>query len=584
VRIVAEFDTLIRGGTIVDGSGRPAFTADLAIRDGIIAAIGAHPGRAARTVDADGLLVTPGWIDIHTHYDGQATWDPVLEPSLRHGVTTAVMGNCGVGFAPAEPARRDWLIGLMEGVEDIPGAALAAGIAWNWESFGEYLDALAATPRSFDVAAQLAHGALRAYVMGERGAANEPATADDRARMAALTREAMEAGAVGFTSSRTAVHIAVDGQPVPGTFADDEELIAIARAVRESRRGLVEMVNTGIVGEDCAGLDRDMQLMRRIAGAAGCPVMFLLLQHNVDAGQWRRQLDACDEAARAGLSLIPQVAGRPISILFCFEGEHPWRFMPGYAPLGRLPFAERYAALSDSQVRARLLAETDPNETGFSLIYKNPTLWEHTYVAGSPIDYTPPADRSVAAIARRTGRTTWETAYDLLLEDGGRAFLMHTGVDYAEGTPDAVHAMLRHPRSVLGLSDAGAHVRFIADAGVHSYMLTRWVRDTDREHPHHLPLEFVVQKLTACNAALYGFRDRGRLAPGLRADFNLIDLQRLRAHAPTMAYDLPAGMPRLVQRVDGYAATWVRGEPVMVEGRDTGARPGGLLRSQPRER
>ena len=580
---MAEFDTILRGGTIVDGSGKPAFTGDLAIRDGVIAAIGKDLGRAAQTVNADGLLVTPGWVDIHTHYDGQATWDPVLTQSLRHGVTTAVMGNCGVGFAPVIPSRRDWLIGLMEGVEDIPGKSLAAGIAWNWESFGEYLDALGATPRSFDVAAQIGHGALRAYAMGERGAANEAATADDIARMAQITREAMEAGAVGFSSSRTKVHIAVDGVPVPGTFAADDELIAIARAVKASGRGLIEIVTAGIAGEDCAGQDRDMDMLRRLAAAAGCPVMFLLLQHNSDAEQWRRLLAATDEAARAGHTLIPQVAGRPISILFCFEGEHPWRFMPSYQAIKDLPFAERYVALSNADMRRRLLSESDPNDSGFSMIYKNPTLWDHTYAAGSPIDYTPPPEQSIAALARRAGKNPWEIAYDLLLENGGRSFLMHTAVGYADGTSDAIHTMLQHPRSAFGLSDAGAHVRFIADAGVHSYMLAHWVRDFGADHQFHLPLEFVVQKLTAKNADLYGFRDRGRLVPGLRADLNLIDLARLKTSAPQMVYDLPADMPRLVDKVEGYIGTWVKGEVVQQSGIDTGARPGTVLRSQPRQ-
>ncbi|MBL6752289.1 MAG: amidohydrolase family protein [Nevskia sp.] len=577
---MTQFDTLIKGGRIVDGSGGKPFTADIAIKDGLIAAIGARPGSAAQVIDADGLTVTPGWVDIHTHYDGQVSWDPVLAQSLGHGVTTAVIGNCGVGFAPAAPERRDWLIGLMEGVEDIPGASLAAGMRWNWESFPQYLDALDATPRSFDIAAQLAHGALRAYVMGERGAANQAATADDIAQMARLTREAMDAGAVGFSSSRTEVHIAVDGRPVPGTYAAEDELIALARAVKDSRRGLLEMVNPGVAGEDVAGLDRDMGVMRRIAAASGCPLLFLLVQHNSDANQWRRQLAVCEEAARAGERIIPQVAGRPVSILFSFEGEHPWRFMPSYQPLQNRPFAERYAALRDPALRARLLAEQDPNNSGFSLIYKNPSLWQHTYAAGAPIDYTPPRSRSIAEIARLSGRSPWETAYDLLLENGGRAFLAHLPVNYADGTPDAVQAMLRHPLSVLGLSDAGAHVRLINDAGMHTYMLTRWVRDAREGDPCHLPIEFMVRKLTAANAELYGFADRGRLAPGLRADINLIDLERLHTQAPRMAYDLPAGMPRLVDRADGYVATLVKGQTVYRHGEDTGARPGRVLRSR----
>ncbi|MEQ8493840.1 MAG: amidohydrolase family protein, partial [Gammaproteobacteria bacterium] len=546
--------------------------------DGRIVEVGKVSGSAAQVIDADGLVVTPGWVDIHTHYDGQASWDPELSQSLRHGVTTAVMGNCGVGFAPAVPARRDWLIGLMEGVEDIPGDSLRAGMRWEWESFPEYLDALDRTPRTFDLAAFLAHGALRAYVMGERGAANEPATADDLARMAALTTAALDAGAVGLSSSRTAVHIAADGRPVPGTFAASEELVALARAVRASGHGLIEMVNPGVIGEDCTGLDADMAMMREVAAAGGVPVMFLLLQHNTDGGQWRRQLAVCEEAARAGERLIPQVAGRPISILFSFEGEHPWRFMPSYQAIADKPFAERYAALSDPAMRARLLAEEDPNDTGFSLIYKNPTLWDYTYVAGDPIDYTPPDDLSVAAIARRRGESPWATAYDLLLENEGRAFLTHFGVNYAVRSPQALNEMLRHPLGVLGLSDAGAHVRFIADAGVHTYMLTRWVRDTAAGDPLHLPLEAVVRKLTAANAELFGFADRGRIAPGLRADINLIELDRLRAHLPRMRYDLPAGLPRLVQAVDGYVATLVRGEVVQEAGELTGARPGRVLR------
>lgn len=576
---MAHYDLVIKGGHLVDGSGAAPVHADLAIKDGLVAAIGSDLGKAARTLDADGLLVTPGWVDIHTHYDGQVSWDPELSHSLQHGVTTAVMGNCGVGFAPARPAQRDWLIGLMEGVEDIPGASLRAGMQWEWESFPEYLDALDRRPRAFDVAAQLAHGALRAYVMGERGAANEAATDADLAEMARLTREAMEAGAVGFSTSRTAVHVAIDGRPVPGTHADARELLALARAVKASGRGLVEMVNPGVIGEDVDGLDRDMQLMRRIAAESGSPMMFLLLQHNTEPTQWRRQLAHCEAAARDGLRLIPQISGRPISILFSFEGEHPWRFMPSYRALQDLPFEERYRRMAEPSMRAKLLAEEDPNDTGFSLIYRNPTLWEHIYVAGDPIDYTPPRERSIAWMARERGTSPWAVAYDALLENGGRAMLTHFGVNYAEGTPDALHAMMKHPLAVLGLSDAGAHVRFIADAGVHTYMLTRWARDAAGS-PYHVPLETVVRKLSHDNAQLYGFTDRGLLAPGMRADLNLIDLARLGARLPRMAYDLPANMPRLVQQVDGYVATLVRGEVVQENGTATGARPGRVLRSR----
>ena len=577
---MASFDTLIQGGTVVDGSGAAAHTADVAIKDGMIAAIGRNLGSATETVNADGLLVTPGWVDIHTHYDGQATWDPVLTQSVSHGVTTLMMGNCGVGFAPAKPDRRDFLIELMEGVEDIPGVSLRAGLPWAWESFPEYMNVLDGTPRTIDIATQLSHGALRAYVMDKRGADNENATAADIEHMARLTREAMDAGAFGFSSSRTPVHIALDGRPVPGTYAADDELIALARAVKSSGRGLVEIVLAGVAGEDSDGLDREMAMLRRVAEHSGAAVMFLLVQQLGDSTQWRRQLAACDDAAQAGLTLIPQVAGRPISILFCFEGEHPWKFMPSYQEIADLPFDARYARLRDPAFRARLLAEQDPNDQGFSLLYKNPALWDFTYPAGSPINYTPDPTSSVAKIAAREGRSPWEVAYDLLLADNGQSFLMYALTGYADGNTDAVQAMVRHPRSVLGLSDAGAHVRFIADYGVHSYMLSHWVRDHKQDDPRHMPLEFVVKKMTSDNAAVYGMKDRGRLAAGLRADINLIDMARLGSGRPRMVYDLPAAQARLDQSVTGYVATYVKGQAVLRAGVDTGARPGRLVRSR----
>ncbi|MCC6707171.1 MAG: amidohydrolase family protein [Gammaproteobacteria bacterium] len=577
---MASFDTLIQGGTVVDGSGAAAHTADVAIKDGMIAAIGRNLGSATDTVNADGLLVTPGWVDIHTHYDGQATWDPVLTQSVSHGVTTLMMGNCGVGFAPAKPDRHDFLIELMEGVEDIPGVSLRAGLPWAWESFPEYMNVLDGTPRTIDIATQLSHGALRAYVMDKRGADNENATAADIEHMARLTREAMDAGAFGFSSSRTPVHIALDGRPVPGTYAADDELIALARAVKSSGRGLVEIVLAGVAGEDSDGLDREMAMLRRVAEHSGAAVMFLLVQQLGDSTQWRRQLAACDDAAQAGLTLIPQVAGRPISILFCFEGEHPWKFMPSYQEIADLPFDARYARLRDPAFRARLLAEQDPNDQGFSLLYKNPALWDFTYPAGSPINYTPDPTNSVAKIAAREGRSPWEVAYDLLLADNGQSFLMYALTGYADGNTDAVQAMVRHPRSVLGLSDAGAHVRFIADYGVHSYMLSHWVRDHQKDDPRHMPLEFVVKKMTSDNAAVYGMKDRGRLAAGLRADINLIDMARLGSGRPRMVYDLPAAQARLDQSVTGYVATYVQGQAVLRAGVDTGARPGRLVRSR----
>ena len=576
---MATFDTLIKGGTLVDGSGSTPVTADLAIKDGVIAAIGRDLGSATETIDADGLLVTPGWVDIHTHYDGQVSWDPVLPLSLANGVTTLVMGNCGVGFAPAIPARRDWLIELMEGVEDIPGESLRAGIDWQWETFPQYMDALDKVPRTIDIGAQIGHGALRAFVMEQRGADNEKATAQDIERMAALVREAMQAGALGFSSSRTEVHISLDGRPVPGTYASDAELTALARAVKASGRGLFEVVTAGVAGEDVEGLDREMAMLKRIAANSNCPIMFLLAQQNSDAEQWRRQLRACEEAAAAGNSVIPQVASRPVAILFCFEGEHPWKFMPSYQPIKDLPFAERYARLRDPAFRAQLLAEEDPNNAGFSMLYKNPTLWDMTYPAGDPIDYLPAANSSIAAIAKRDGLSPWAVAYDMMLANNGQAFLMHTVTNYANANPLAVHEMLRHPLSVVGLSDAGAHVRFVCDSASPTYLLSHWVRDLGPNDPLHLPLEFAVKKLTSDNARLYGMPDRGLLASGRRADVNLIDLAGLAASAPRMVYDLPAGQARLAQTVTGYVASYVRGQAVQRNGVATGARPGRLVRS-----
>jgi N-acyl-D-amino-acid deacylase len=577
---MAKFDTLISGGSVVDGTGSAPRTADVAISDGKIAAIGSNLGAAKQTVDAAGLVVTPGWVDIHTHYDAQATWDPELAQSSWHGVTSAVAGNCGVGFAPAKPERHQWLINLMEGVEDIPGVSLQAGMEWKWESFPEYMDALDTLPRTLDIGTQMTHGALRAYVMGQRGADNEAATDDDLGQMAALIEEGMAAGALGFTSSRTSIHIDVDGVPVPGTFANEKELVALAKAVKRSGHGLMEMVLAGVGGEDCDGLEREMQLMRNVAEQSACRLMYLQVQHNSDAEQWRRQMRVCEEAAAAGHEIVPQVAGRPISLLFSMAGEHPWRFMPSFAEIADLPPAERVRKMADPAVRAKLLSEEDPNDTGFSMFYKSPELWEMTYPGGNPINYTPDPSTSIALTAKREGRSPAEVAYDLLLENNGDSILLYIATGYANHNSDAVHEMLTHPLSVFGLSDAGAHCRFICDGGVHTYMLTQWVRDLPADDPHHLPLELMVRKMTGDNAKLYGLNDRGILTPGLRADINLIDMANLGALMPKMTYDLPAAQPRLLGGATGYVGTYVKGELVQSNGELTGARPGRVIRGR----
>ena len=433
-------------------------------------------------------------------------------------------------------------------------------------------------PRTIDIGTQMTHGALRCFVMGERGASNEAANDEDLGQMAALIREGMAAGALGFTSSRTAVHIDVDGNPVPGTFASTDELSALASAVRDSGRGLMELVLRGAAGEDCAGLSNDMNMLREVAQRSKCRLMYLLAQNNTEPDQWRSQLEICEDAARAGLQITPQVAGRPIPILFSMAGEHPWRFMPSYAEIADLPPAERVRRMAEPAMRARLLAEKDPNDTGFSMLYKSPTLWETTYVGTDPLNYLPEADSSIAAIARREGRDPWAVAYDHLLGNEGNALLVHTVVGYSDGNPDAVHEMLRHPLSVLGLSDAGAHCRFICDGGVHTYLLTHWYRDRDPEDPYHLPLEFLVRKLSGDNARLYGLNDRGVLEPGRRADINLIDMTRLGSCSPYMAYDLPAEQPRMLCKATGYVGTYVQGQCVQADGALTGQRPGQLIR------
>jgi N-acyl-D-aspartate/D-glutamate deacylase len=516
---------------------------------------------------------------VHTHYDGQVTWDPQLAPSLWHGVGTVVFGNCGVGFAPVKPDRHRWLIELMEGVEDIPGIALEKGIPWGWESFAEYLDVLAAMPRTIDVGAQLTHGALRAFVMGERGAKNQPASADEIASMAALVKHAIHAGALGFSTSRTLIHTALDGEPVPGTFAPEEELSALARAIVSAGRGILEWVPRGVGGEEAhAGtLIEEMQLMRRIT-ATGCPVTFLIVQNNTEPNQWREQMRIVEAAAQAGERLVPQVFARPICTLFSIAGDHPFTFLPSYAPLKDLPLDERLRAMRKPELKRRLLAEIDPNTTGMSLIYQNPLIWQRTYPMGTPLSYTPAAKDSIANMAKREGRDPREVAYDLLLENNGRAFLMYAAANYAEGNPDAVHEMLSHPLAVLGGSDAGAHVRVICDASIPTYMLTKWSREHRPGDAHHLPIECVVKKMTGETARLYGMFDRGTLEPGMKANLNLIDYDNLAIEHPEMINDLPGGMPRLMQKARGYVATFVDGEMIQENGRETGARPGKVVR------
>ena len=577
-------DLVIRGGTVIDGTGDAAREADVAIDRGRITEVGHVAARGREEIDARGLAVTPGFVDVHTHYDGQATWDPQLAPSCWHGVTTAVLGNCGVGFAPAKPDRHDWLIGLMEGVEDIPGSALADGIRWSWETFPEYLDALATMPRTMDVGAHVPHGALRAYVMGERGARNEPATADDVAAMARLVRDAMDAGAFGFSTSRTMGHRAIDGEPVPGTFAREDELLGIGRALGDAGHGVFEVAEAGVggnAGGDTSGSAvRELGWMTTLARAIRRPVTFLVLQNDAAPDEWRELLRLADEAAGQGVELVPQIAARPFGILLGHQSRvNPFSVRPSYAELAKLPLAERARRLRDPDVKQRLLAERPPKGTTGIAMLVGPSAYPRIFPLGDPPDYEPSRDASIAAIAARDGRDAEDVLYDRMLEDDARALLLLPLLNYSQLDGEPIREMLLHPRTVLGLGDGGAHCGVICDASMTTYMLAHWVRD--RKRGARIPLELAVRQLTRDPAALYGFTDRGVLRPGMKGDVNVIDLDRVALRPPEMAYDLPAGAPRLLQRARGYAATIVAGEVTFREGEATGALPGRLVRSRP---
>jgi N-acyl-D-aspartate/D-glutamate deacylase len=580
-------DVVIKGGTVVDGTGAPGYTADVGVRDGRIVELGDVTGPAGRTIDADGALVTPGWVDVHTHYDGQVTWDDALEPSASNGVTTLVMGNCGVGFAPVRPSDHDALIDLMEGVEDIPGSALSVGMPWGkWETFGEYLDLLDGGRYAVDIAAQIAHGAVRFYVMGERGAANEDATGDDIAAMAAIVGEAMAAGAVGFTTSRTIGHKARSGRPVPGTYAPEDEVLAFARALGSSGHGVFEAIVAGTIGSlDRLGGERakpldEIPLLVAAARASGRPVTFTVAQLFEDPDHWRLVLDAAAEANRAGAQLRPQVIPRSVTIMTSLDTYHLFMGRPGYRAVAHLPLAERVAHLRRPEVKRAILAEqtTAGDAADFSELVVElflPAL-PVTFPLRDPVDYEPTFDDSVWATALARGIDPVEYMYDLLLEDDGHAFYALLGSNFVNGTLDVCRDMLLDPFTVTGLGDAGAHVNLISDCSASTFHLTHWARD--RTAGEKLPVELLVHKLSGANAELYGFDDRGTVAEGKRADLNVIDLENLRILPPVLRHDLPTGVSRILQPAEGYLATLVAGEVTRRNDADTGARSGRLVR------
>ena len=567
-------DLVIRNAHLVDGSGQPGRDADVAVDGDTITAVEPSGTIAAgtRTVDAHGLLLTPGFVDVHTHYDAQVTWDPYVTPSGWHGVTTALMGNCGVGFAPASPDRHEWLIQLMEGVEDIPGSALTEGIKWGWESYPEYLDVLEQLPRVMDIGSSIAHGPLRAYVIGERGAANAEPTDAEIVEMARLVEEALRAGAFGFTTSRTPIHKAKDGELVPGTTADEHELLGIAAAMARVGRGVF-----GFAPDHALVPVQEWPWMRKVAALTGQPICVNLNQSDKAPEVWREVLRLLDEAHADGLPIIAQVAGRSIGILYCLQGSvHPLLFHPAYQEIADLPLAERLVALAEPERRRRIIDEI-PDDGGFFQSAVLNGLGRIWLVDGENIDYEPDAVDSVAAVAARAGVPAMQLVLDQLTAHDGNGMLYAPFFNYSYGDLSFTEAVTRHPHTRMGLSDGGAHCGAICDGGMPTFMLTHWTRD--RTRGEKLPLEYVVHRQTSQTAALYGIADRGVVAPGMRADLNLIDYGRLGFEVPRMAYDLPAGGRRIVQKARGYVGTWVAGVQTVDHDEFTGATPGTLLRA-----
>jgi N-acyl-D-amino-acid deacylase len=563
------YDLVIRNGKIVDGSGAPTFTGDLAITNGTIAAVGGKAGVGRREIDATGLLITPGWVDIHTHYDGQVVWDPYLSPSSWHGVTTVMIGNCGVGFAPVRRGQEEFLISLMDGVEDIPTETLRAGIDFKWESFGEYLDALSGMKRVLDVGTHVPHCAVRAYVMGERGANNEEATPEDIARMAVVVRDGVKAGALGVSTSRTLVHRTRDKAYVPGTFAGVDEMLGIGRALGEAGHGVFEIIS------DITGPDADLEWMARLTQETGRPISLAALIRQRSGMRMREILEFIDRRNATGAHMVAQVAARPAGSLMSLQSSlHPFSTHRSYKRLlSGLNLGERVQRMRDPAVRAEILNDTPAVRDEMTL--EMVSGFHNHFLLGDPPDYEPVAEKSIHERAIRAGKTPQEVAYDTLLERDGREIIyMPIGTSKSLSF-DGIRPNLLNPATILSLSDGGAHCGVICDAGMPTFLLTYWVRDRRGER---IPLELAVKRQTQDTARLYGLLDRGMLKPGMKADVNVIDFDRLQLHAPEMVFDLPANGRRFIQRVDGYRYTIVSGEVSYENGEATGAMPGKVIR------
>ena len=566
-----EYDIVIRGGLIVDGAGNEPFIGDVAISGSNIVAVGDVSGAGQNEIDADGCLVTPGFVDVHTHYDGQITWENRLMPSSNHGVTTVVMGNCGVGFAPVREHQREMAIKLMEGVEDIPEVVMAAGVPFNWETFPEYLEALDQRVADIDFAAQLPHSPLRVYVMGQRGADLEAPTDDELAEMTRLSAEAIRAGAIGVSTSLNMVHRFRDGRPAPSTRTAEDEVLALAKGLRQAGAGVFQLI-----GNSALSKEAQFELLRKIAQASGQPVSFTFAQSPAEPGQWRWTLAELEAANEQGLTIRGQVIPRPPAIMMGLELLfHPFALHPSFQPLSTLPLAEKVSRLRDPELRARLLAEqpTDPNPHFINIVSEHHLL----FALGDPPNYHPAAEESVGAIAAREGRDPLDVVYDLLLQNEGRQILYRPlGNLEGERFESAGRNMLKSPHTVLGLGDGGAHYSSICDAAYPTYFLTYWCRDAEDEK--RIPLTEAIHQLSRQPAVAMNLLDRGLVRPHMKADINIIDLSRLHLHAPVPTYDLPTGERRLSQRSEGYIATIVSGQVTYRDGNHTGALPGRLVR------
>jgi N-acyl-D-aspartate/D-glutamate deacylase len=573
------FDLIIRNGTIVDGSGAASFAGDVAIKDGLIAQVGNVAGDAAEEIDATGKIVTPGFVDIHTHYDGQATWDQEMAPSSWHGVTTVIMGNCGVGFAPAAPDRHEWLIGLMEGVEDIPGTALAEGMKWDWETFPEYLDALEKLPRTVDVGTHVPHGAVRAYVLGDRERPGAVPTADDIAAMSRIVEEGVRAGALGFSTSRTVLHRSVDGEVVPGTTATAEELVEIGRALGRAGHGVFEMAS------DLRREWNEFAWMGEVSRETGLPVTFAALQSIAKEIPLEEQIASMRAENDNGANIVAQIALRGNGIVMAWQGTiHPFRLRPSWNSIAELPWDEQRAKLLDPEFKAQLLAEANdfsevnPDIAGLVMIVC--CGWTHQFEMDPDFDYEPQADASIQSRAAAAGISPEEYAYDLLCRDNGKGFVYLPLLNYADGNLDFLEALQASDDTVNSLSDGGAHCGTICDAASPTFMLQHWVRD--RKRGGRLSLEHAIKRQCRDTARLYGLEDRGMIAPGYLADINVIDMERLKLGKPWLAFDLPAGGKRLLQKAEGYVATIKSGQITFRDGAWTGEAPGGLIRGPQR--